>query len=799
MLRIALYDSETHATPLAVDIDWSDLQGLLTEITPTECSPCPGKTCTAKKGEAWSPVDIVDRRANANVRAVTVAVFDLDHLTEAQIQDLAPTLAPYQWVMHSTHSHAPPADNCLRLVMALTRPVPAKDWARFLRNTIGLLKIPADPICKDLSRLYFLPRAPRGNPTSVDVNDGKPLDVDAILALTIATNGPIPSEISPDPVPVNIAELRVAIRAAARSKRASRDKDPERVKRSIAVGDLLWHLSYGKPFCVSGDHTGPTELPRGRDAALNDCLSALTAAIPTDTPWEVIAELLRPCMAPVAAPEGIAYWLEEGKDQWERAVERRIEYLRERSEADRRVKEAFERSSLARPKALEIGEPVPEDLEPIPGNDDGEWTAGLIVSKDGYRSCAHNVGLILEHAEGIGGCLCWNDVTREIIVRGGFFKDTPIQTLATVVTGWLQRKWGIYVQTSVTKEWILSVARKNTVDPLKEYLEGLTWDGVGRIDTWLEDFCHARTVNADGEDISKWIRTISARWCIAAVARALMPGCKVDNVLILEGVQNLGKSSLFKALGGEWFVDDKINIGDKDSKMLAAQTWICELGELASLQRGETDTQKAFFTQAWDKFRPPYGAVMETFPRRCIFVGTVNPDECERGYLKDRTGNRRYWPVYCESSIDVAGVRAVRDQLFAEAVYRYRAGEKWWLDQIESEGFERSVTADRVEGDSETLLAAIRFWWSKTLQNRPAEVSMHTVAVAVGMDPARMSKADETKLGRALRTLKFDHRRRMRNGVREYFYVGPPEGFDTTPTKPNLLHSVATAKVKEPN
>lgn len=791
MLRIALYESETNPSPLAVDLSWEDLVSMLSEISPTECQPCIGKACSAKRGEGWSPVDIVGNRSNDNVQSVTVAVFDLDHMTVAQLQELAPRIAEYSWIMHSTHNHRPPSDCCLRLVMELSRPVAAVDWRRFLRNIINVLKIPADPSCKDVSRIYFLPRAPKGNETSIDVNFGKPIDVDSILNLAVES-----SPYNPTPVPIDLAELRIAIRQAARGRRATKHSDPLQVERKVRQGDLLWNLSYGKPFCVGGDFVGETDLPKGRDAALNELLSSLVWVIPVETPWETVAELLRPSLMPVAAPEGINHWLTEGEDQWQRAVERRRDFQVEKAAENKRIASAFEQ--IINPVAEKPVVVAPVTDAPTSA-DDGPWIELLIADPNskgkGWRSCSSNVGLILEFAEGVGGFVKWNDVTRDIVVTGGIFASTPTQTLATVVTGWLQRKWGVYVNTAVTKECLLAVARKHTIDPLRDYLEGLTWDGSPRLDTWLEVFCDVETIDADGEDITEWVRRIAARWAIAAVARALDPGCKVDTVLILEGRQNLGKSSLFAALGGQWFVDDKINLGDKDSKMLASQTWICELAELASLHKSETETQKAFLTQRKDKFRPPYGAVMEEFPRRCIFVGTVNVDEFDDGYLRDRTGNRRYWPVRCTGALDVKGIAEARDQLFAEAVVRYKAGERWWFDHLESEAFERAVTNSRVEREPDSLAEAIRFWWSTTLQQRPAELTLRTIAIAVGLDIAKITRTDETRLGRVLKQLGFDrHRRRTQSG-REYYYVGPPvdEGASRVSA---TVHAIATTKTR---
>jgi predicted P-loop ATPase len=148
--------------------------------------------------------------------------------------------------------------------------------------------------------------------------------------------------------------------------------------------------------------------------------------------------------------------------------------------------------------------------------------------------------------------------------------------------------------------------------------------------------------------------------------------------LILEGLQGLLKSTALKTLAQPWFTDEIADLGTKDAAMQLAGAWIIEIAELDSISRADVSRIKAFMSRTTDRFRPPYSRRVIEQPRQCIFAGTANDNE----YLRDETGGRRFWPIGC-SSIDIYGLAADRDQLWAEARDRYAAGEPWWLDTDE--------------------------------------------------------------------------------------------------------------------
>jgi hypothetical protein len=263
------------------------------------------------------------------------------------------------------------------------------------------------------------------------------------------------------------------------------------------------------------------------------------------------------------------------------------------------------------------------------------------------------------------------------------------------VTVWLARERKTKCDEGLAGRCLWRASKNRPVDSLRDYVRGTRWDSVKRLDTWL-------SVYLDAED-DAYTALVGRKWMIQAVARALNPGCKADNVLVLEGKQGVQKSTALSVLGGcgRFFTDQlPDNLGDKDASLAMNGTWIVEMSDLQSLSKTRVTTMKAFITRQVDRFRPPYGKNLIDTPRRSVLAGTTN----EKGYLVDETGNRRFWPVACgdeeEGSPAIAqrlqALRADVDQLWAEAVVAYDAGEPWWLTTTEEVRLSRCVQEERV-------------------------------------------------------------------------------------------------------
>ena len=282
----------------------------------------------------------------------------------------------------------------------------------------------------------------------------------------------------------------------------------------------------------------------------------------------------------------------------------------------------------------------------------------------------------------------------------------------------------------------------------RTWLLGLQWDGTARLETWM-----ARALGASAND--GLIRQYSLRWPIGLVARMLDPGCKNDVMLVLQGKQGLGKSQALEAFCSNervqpgMFVDSRIRLDDKDAMMVLQQAWVFEDAELLAHAGAGNSARKAFLSSRTDTFRPPYGRTVVKVPRSCVITGSTN----DSSMLNDPTGSRRYWVVKC-TKIDLRWLRAVRDQLLAEAVHRYRAGEQWWLSAAwEEKQFaynKRWMVADSFQTVATALLELVAEDAFITTEQFATKVNAH-----VPKDTRSINRALEAAGWQRVRTSRF--------------------------------------------
>jgi len=405
--------------------------------------------------------------------------------------------------------------------------------------------------------------------------------------------------------------------------------------------------------------------------------------------------------------------------------------------------------TLNRNKKEISGAETNEDLKHSTGseeNDDLDWVRLLTTNdKGGFKSCPHNVEVILRFDPRLRGIIGFNAFTQRLVLRkrpakkvlkredrqwrvkqldspiwridaddavhGKPISDDHISDLRTVLTA--AKGDGGY-DFGITKQdlndALVRLGHDQEFHPVLDYLEGLTWDGVPRLETMLIDWL--------GAEDTPYTRQVSTIFPVAAIARVFTPGIKFDCAPILEGAQGIGKSTFIRLLAKNWFVE--LNCGFEDPKRIVetlAGHWIAELPELSQFGKSDVETVKAFFSASKDTVRLAYGHHAETHKRQSVYMGSTNNDQ----YLRDESGNRRFWPIKCSvKRIDLEGFAAVVDQIWAEALTRYdemvdAAGSKWsiFLDLTGAAATDAALQIQesrRVETEADTWAGMIEAW-----------------------------------------------------------------------------------------
>jgi predicted P-loop ATPase len=309
---------------------------------------------------------------------------------------------------------------------------------------------------------------------------------------------------------------------------------------------------------------------------------------------------------------------------------------------------------------------------------DSDWQTALEIDRQGkVKDTLDNLVLILRHDEGLGN-IAFNCHRDGIDAKGGLpweqikagWNDSDNAGLKV----YLSNHYGIYAPTK-TKDALLAVAAERAYHPIKEYLKNLpAWDGVPRVETLFIDYF--------GADDTTYTKAVSRKSMVAAVARIYVPGTKFDSVPILNGPQGIGKSTFYAKLAGDWFSDSLTltDMKDKSGPEKLQGYWILELGELAGMRKTDVETVKSFISRTDDKYRASYGVNVESHPRQCIIVGSTN---AESGFLRDITGNRRFWPIRVHGNGKKKAwqlSKAEVDQIWAETLVLYQKGEKLYLE-----------------------------------------------------------------------------------------------------------------------
>ncbi|WP_327205884.1 virulence-associated E family protein [Rhizobium beringeri] len=334
------------------------------------------------------------------------------------------------------------------------------------------------------------------------------------------------------------------------------------------------------------------------------------------------------------------------------------------------------------------------------------------------------------------------------------FQPRPVTDLdVSVVQDLLQHAGLRQIGREVVHQAVMHRAHECRFHPVRDWLNSLEWDGNNRLAYLFSEYF--------GSEETPYAAEIGRMFIISMVARIYQPGCKADHLPVIEGRQGTMKSTACKVLGGEWFSDamPEINSG-KDASQHLRGKWLIEVAEMHAMNRAEATALKSFISRDTERYRPSYGRAEVIEPRQCVFIGSTN----QNTYLRDPTGGRRFWPVKT-GRINIDALRCDRDQLFAEGVARFKAGEPWWPDKdFEREHIEPQQ-AERYEADvwEDAIRAYIRDK-SSVLVGEIARDALH-------FETNRIGKADQNRITAILGRIGWERRKKdWRGNIR----WGPP-------------------------
>ena len=593
-------------------------------------------------------------RKTGNVKFRSLVTLDIDYGT-ADVWDDFTLNYSCAAMIYSTHKHTPEKPR-LRLVLPANRNMTPEEYepvCRYWTAKIGIELF--DHTTYQLPRLFYWPSTSKDGEYVFDYQDGEPFNVDEVLAtyrdpfdvsewaLSSREGNVVAHELKKVGDPTEKEGLIGAFCRAYSIEDAIAKFLPEVYEPTAMEGRYTYTAGSVAGGCVTYDGKYAYSHHETDPAGSRLCNAF---------------DLVR------IHKFGV---LDEGKEAAD--VTRLPSYIKmqELVAADKSV-----RVLLTKEKQKEAN----EDFADI-DTDDFHWAADLDRGRKGeMKSTISNVVAILENHPSFKGHIYLNLLGERIAVDGGLPWDKDAMYWGdnddANFRAWLERAHDISGKDKI-KDAITVVATKHRRHPIREYLNGLKWDGKPRLDNLIIDYL--------GAEDSALNRTITRIHFCAAVARVMRPGVKYDYCLILAGPQGVGKSTLISIMGGDYYKDGLTSMEGKEGREQIRGNHLIEIGELDGMKRSELSAVKQFLTATDDEYRPAYGSRNIKLPRQCVFFGTTN----EQYFLKDDTGNRRFpiIPIIPELRKHGAywfdSLRAERDQIWAEAVAQWKKGQKLYL------------------------------------------------------------------------------------------------------------------------
>jgi len=563
-------------------------------------------------------------------------------------------------VIHSTHKSCPEKPRH-RLILPLSREVTPEEYQAISRKIAGDLNINIfDPTTFEPERLMFWPSVSSDMDLYTEVQDGPWLDADSILKTY--TDWHDMSE-----WPINEGHDKVI------RNDIQKQEDPEEKKGVVGTFCRAYNINEAIEKFLPDvyEEAGPERYTY---------LKGSTAAglITYDDKFAYSHHSTDPAGNQLCNAFDLVRihkfgHLDTGNEKNEQG-RRSYKAMEEFATKDPATKKKIASERLAEAR-FDFAEGI-EDVEVT--EEDTTWMEQLDANTKGeYENTANNIGLIIANDKRLKDAFMLNsfDCKRYVLKSLPWRKIDSPETLRDVdlagMRNYIECIYGIVSSSKIDDSWALEFEKKS-VHPIKEYLSGLEWDGVARINTLLVDYF--------GAEDNAYTRAAIRKPLCGAVARIFNPGTKFDLVLTLIGDQGTYKSTFVKKLGRQWFSDTFITVQGTQAFEQLRGAWIIEIAELSGLKKAEVETTKQFISKCEDMYRPAYGHITETFKRQCVFFGTTN----NKDFLRDPTGNRRFMPIDVRNeSIKKSVVEDMTpeevDQIWAEAVQMYKAGERLYL------------------------------------------------------------------------------------------------------------------------
>ena len=691
-------------------INWSDLVKKLSHTTRTpETAAEYKKMSKTEKGRIKDVGGFVGgslkngRRLKANVQNRTLLTLDLDYVV-GDIWDSVELIYDFSVLMYSTHTHT--VDNPrLRLVIPLSRPVLPDEYqaiGRMIASDLGIDQF--DDTTYDPERLMFWPSTPSDGDYVFKFQDLEWLNPDEVLQ-----RYPFGWE--------DISYWPESSRSKAKLNKALKKQEDPLEKKGI-IGAFCRTYSITE---VIEEFLSDIYVPGKDDTRYTYAEGRTTGGVViyddkfsyshhgTDPASNILCnafDLVR-----------LQKFSELDEDAKEGTPANRLPSFIKMSEfasGDKKVLETIGKEKM---------EAAKEDFDAVETNDDNdtEWLNKLEYTESGkLRSTISNFSLIIENEPLLKGKIAFNEFSNRANVVGQLpwrKKDNLQDWCDTDDSGlreFIEKYYGISSTAKCADALALSY-EKHSFHPIKDYLNGLMWDEEKRIDTLFIDYL--------GAEDNSYVRTVARKILTAAVTRVMHPGCKFDNMPVLSGPQGLGKSTLIKKLGMEWFSDSLTTVSGKEAYEQLQGVWVIEMGEMMATKKADIEATKHFLSKTEDIYRVAYGRRTSRFPRQCIFIGTTN----DREFLRDKTGNRRFWPIDVGIQKPKKSVFIDMDdyevsQIWAEAVELYKSGEKLYLSGEEEKEAQKQQDSHSEESAKAGL---IEEYLNKPLKNNWYELSIN--------------------------------------------------------------------------